>query len=149
MSVLAGLDQAIADMKAGVNDFTVDGKCSNCGQCCSNYLPVGKREIENIKRYIKKHNVKEVKRIFPSATPVVDMQCPFRSDVERKCLIYPVRPAICRDFQCDKPRKNIAADKAMYHDKFRAINMRAEFFNGETGLEGLLQALFMGGPEDG
>ena len=70
MSVLAGLDQAIADMKAGVNDFTVDGKCSNCGQCCSNYLPVGKREIENIKRYIKKHNVKEVKRIFPSAAPV-------------------------------------------------------------------------------
>ena len=128
MSKMGTIEKAIADMKAGVYDFTVDGKCSGCGQCCSNYLPVGEHEIENIRRYVKKHGVKEIKRFTPAVGPMVDLQCPFRSDVERKCLIYPVRPAICRDFQCDKPKKNIQADKTLYHGKFGVVNMRAVFF---------------------
>lgn len=143
MSKLGTIGEIIADMKSGVMDFTVDGKCSNCGQCCSNYLPIGEHEVDNIRKYIKKHGIKEIKRFSPHRD-MVDMVCPFRSDVERKCLIYPVRPAICRDFQCDKPRKNIEADKAMYHGKFRVVNMRAEFFNGDTGYEALLRVMFGG-----
>ena len=143
MGKLGSIEEIIADMKAGVMDFTVDGKCSGCGQCCSNYLPVGKHEVENIRRYIKKHGIKEIKRFGPQRD-MIDMVCPFRSDIEGKCLIYPVRPAICRDFQCDKPRKNIEADKAMYHGKFSVVNMRAEFFGGDTGFETLLRAMFGG-----
>lgn len=146
MSKLGTIEQTIADMKSGVLDFTVDGKCSGCGQCCSNYLPVGQGEVDKIRKYIKKHGIKEIKRASPSMG-MVDMVCPFRSDIERKCLIYPVRPAICRDFQCDKPRKNIEADKAMYHEKFQIVNMRAEFFGGDTGYEALLRAMFSGGFE--
>lgn len=144
MSKLGTIGEAIADMKSGNMDFTVDGKCSGCGQCCSNYLPVGVHEVRNIHRYIEKHDVKEVKRFGPSMA-MIDMVCPFRSDLEQKCLIYPVRPAICRDYQCDKPQKEIAANKELYHGKFAVVNMRREFFGGETGLEDMLQALIMGG----
>ena len=129
------------EMKSGLYDFTEGGKCSNCGQCCSNYLPISKHEVETIKRYIEKHGIKEIKRFSPAAKPPIDMVCPFRSDTEKRCTIYPVRPAICRDFQCDKPRKNIMADKAMYHGKYDVVDMRAEFFGGETGLKDLLRDL--------
>lgn len=144
MNKLKPIAEMIADMESGVFDFTVDGKCSGCGQCCSNYLPVGQSEVDKIRRYIKKHGVREVTRVSPHKD-LVDMVCPFRSDVEGKCLIYPVRPAICKDFRCDKPRKKIVADKAKYHGKYSVVNMRHEFFGHETGYEALLQAMLMGG----
>lgn len=28
------------EMESGVYDFTVDGECSGCGACCSNFLPI-------------------------------------------------------------------------------------------------------------
>ena len=141
MNELKLLVETIADMESGVYDFTVDGKCSGCGQCCSNYLPVGQGEVDKIRRYINKYGIKEVTRFSPCKNQV-DMVCPFRSDVEGKCLVYPVRPAICEDFRCDKPRKKIAADKEKYHGKYRVVNMRYEFFGHETGYEALLQAIF-------
>lgn len=122
------------DLPRDFQDFTVDGKCSNCGQCCSNILPVGKHEAERIRWYIKKHQIKEQIRRYPTRERVCDLTCPFRSDSEKKCLIYPVRPAICQDFQCDKPKKGIAADKTMYHEKYPAIDMRATFYGAEPAL---------------
>lgn len=130
MNVLAGLEQMIKDMESGVHDFTVDGKCSNCGSCCSNLLPMSAKEIKVIKRYIKKKGIKEQVRRWPAAATPADFTCPFRSDAERKCLIYEVRPAICRDFQCDKPRKQIHADRDMYHGRYTVCDMRKEFYHG-------------------
>lgn len=60
------------------------------------------------------------------------MQCPFRDEIGRRCTIYPVRPAICQDFRCDKPRKKIQANKAMYDGKYAPVDMRATFFGKET-----------------
>lgn len=123
--------QIQAEMEAGIYDFTIDGKCSGCGSCCSNLLPISSKEIKEIKRYIRKKGIKEQIRRYPTTEPIVDLTCPFRSEEEKKCLIYPVRPAICRDFQCDKPRKHIEADKALYHHKFAVVEMRETFFGGD------------------
>ena len=120
--------KTLEEMEAGVYDFTVDGNCSNCGSCCSNFLPVSSKEIKVIRRYVEKHNIREQKRFFPTADPFIDATCPFRSDEKKKCLIYEVRPAICRDFQCDKPAKKIKAYKNLYHDRFLVCDMRKEFF---------------------
>lgn len=126
------LNEVLADMKAGVYDFTKDGKCSNCGECCADILPISTEEIRKIRAYIKKHRIQEQKHFFPLAdVPVADFTCPFRSTAERKCVIYEVRPAICRDFQCDKPRKQIEADKALYHGIYFPRSMRGTFFGGE------------------
>lgn len=126
--MIGTIQEVLRDMKNGVYDFTVNGECSNCGACCSDFLPVSDGEVNAIRRYIKKHGIKPHKKTPPTAEPTVDMTCPFRNDLERKCDIYPVRPAICRDFRCDKPRKEIMANKAMYHGKYTVRVMRETFF---------------------
>lgn len=132
--MLGTLREMIDDMERGVYDFTQNGECSNCGQCCSRFLPISAKEVKIIKRYIQKHHIKEQEHRFPTAQPVQDWTCPFRSETERKCLIYEVRPAICRDFRCDKPAKQIKANKDMYHGRYQVVDMRGEFFGKESFL---------------
>lgn len=131
---VAFLDEVLEDMKAGVFDFTKDGKCSNCGQCCADLLPISEEEVRKIRAYIKRNNIKEQNHFLPTVlAPSFDATCPFRSVAESKCVIYEVRPAICRDFQCDKPKKQIWADKDMYHGLYSARSMRATFFEPKKG----------------
>lgn len=131
MPKVAFIDEMIADMKNGVFDYTKDGECSCCGECCADLLPVSDIEIRRIKKYMAKHGIKEQKHFVPYARPTYDFTCPFRNNLERKCVIYEVRPAIYRDFRCDKPRKEIDADKALYHGKYAAVSMRETFFGRE------------------
>lgn len=44
--MIGTLKQVYEDMEHGVCDFTKDGKCSGCGQCCSVYLPLSPGEIK-------------------------------------------------------------------------------------------------------
>lgn len=126
------LKDIMDEMEQGVYDFTQNGECSNCGQCCSRFLPVSAKEVKAIKRYIQKHRIKEQRHLLPTASYTDDWTCPFRSEAERKCLIYEVRPAICRDFRCDKPAKQIKANKDMYHGRYQVVDMRMEFFIEEN-----------------
>ena len=119
------------EMEDGVYDYTKDGQCSNCGSCCSRFLPVSGKEVKAIRRYVRKKKIQEQRHFYPTASPHDDWTCPFRSESERKCLIYEVRPAICRDFQCDKPREQIEADKSLYHGRYAVVDMRKEFFYGD------------------
>lgn len=82
--MIGTLQQAFEDMERGVCDFTKDKKCSDCGQCCSSYLPLSSSEIKEIKRYIKKHHVKEQKHIVPTTSPTLDLTCPFLDDSKEK-----------------------------------------------------------------
>lgn len=132
MEGLAQLLQLEKEMEAGWTDCTIDGQCSNCGSCCGNFLPVSDEEIRTIKRYVKKHGIREQIHRYPTAEPMIDVTCPFRSDTEKKCLIYEVRPAICRDYRCDKPRKKIKADRDMYHGRYTVCDMRYQFFRRKT-----------------
>lgn len=113
-------------MENGTYDFTKDDKCSGCGQCCSNILPMTQTEIDTIRRYIKRANVREQKHFVPSANPMVDLTCPFldTSKSAEKCTIYPVRPRVCRDFICNpKQRKEpkVTGD-------LKCVFVREEFF---------------------
>lgn len=123
-----------------ITDFTKDGKCSECGSCCSDCLPISKKEIKKIKRYIKKHNIKEQRHVFAN----IDMTCPFRNEKERKCEIYPVRPMICRQFMCNHTEEDIMKAKWAYHDKYAPVLMRKEFFENsedEKKFMGMLAAI--------
>lgn len=83
---------------------TPDGKCSCCGNCCGFVVPYSKKELEIIKKYVKKYNIKPVKGrqyIIPGmAQPIWDVCCCFCDKENHKCLIYEVRPYVCRDFKC-------------------------------------------------
>ena len=44
----------IDEMKRGCKDFTNNGKCSNCGGCCSRLLWLSTKEIQAIRLYVGK-----------------------------------------------------------------------------------------------
>ena len=112
----------------GTYDLTDNGKCTQCGNCCGNLLPMTSKEIETIHKYIKKYNIKEHRHILPLAEPTIDMTCPFLNDSKpnEKCDIYEVRPHICREFICcPSGRKPI---DIKYAAKAKVINVRSEFY---------------------
>lgn len=119
-------------------DFTVNGKCSNCGHCCSNMLPMSKQEVNRIKAYIKQHDIKEQRHNFSA---LVDMTCPFRDEANRKCLVYEVRPAICRQFMCNHTHEDIMKAKFNFHEINQVVFMRHEFFGNKEDI-GLMQRLW-------
>lgn len=89
-----------------ITNFFVDGKCSECGGCCSRFLPVSQKELNTIKAYCKNHGIKPSKHgMFAMNEPVMDLLCPFLDDAKlnHKCRIYEVRPKICRIFTCANP----------------------------------------------
>lgn len=122
------IDQILTEMGKGIYDYTQDGKCSSCGSCCSNLLPLSQKEFVRIRDYVQRKHIQECVNRPPTMAPVQDWTCPFRDNMRKVCTIYEVRPAICRDFQCDKPKKQIEADREMYNGRYVPVNMRETFF---------------------
>ena len=78
------IEQLLKEFSDGTYDLTDNGKCTQCGQCCSNILPMTEDEIATIRKYIKKHRIKEHRHNYPTATPTMDMTCPFLNDDKSK-----------------------------------------------------------------
>ena len=56
--------ESLVQGKADIKDCSNNGKCSQCGECCSNFLPVSQKEIEIIQDYVLKNNIKPQKQIL-------------------------------------------------------------------------------------
>ena len=125
------VERLIKNMENGVYDFTENGKCTQCGSCCSNVLPMTQEEVKTIKHYIKRNKIKECKRSFPTTKDTIDLVCPFldTSKETEKCRIYAVRPKICRDFICD-PKQRKVPDRE-YAEKCYIVFLRETFFGKE------------------
>lgn len=122
-------------------DNTDNGRCSSCGECCSNMLPLSDIEKKRIHLYIKANDIKEQRHVYPTVNPVFDMTCPFRDELNRKCLIYSIRPEICRRFICNRPEK-AERDKVELYAHRAATMMRQEFYGSEEGvMEVLIKCL--------
>jgi Fe-S-cluster containining protein len=124
--------------ECSARDYTKDGKCSSCGQCCSNLLPLSDKEIKVIKQYIKKHDIKEQRH---NAMVGVDMTCPFRDEANRKCLIYEIRPQICREFMCNHRHEDIMKAKFDFHQRYNPVFMRNEFYGNTEDIDWFMQVL--------
>lgn len=137
MAVVVSLFEAVKrDMEDNIYNYTKDGKCSGCGNCCTNLLPMSPKEIDRIHRYIEKHGIKECKHLFPVATPTYDMTCPFRNNDKGNCMIYEVRPEICRQFICDNEQL-AKHNRALLRSTRRIVDARSEFY----GVVPLIQCL--------
>lgn len=110
------LNNDIKDQYESITDFTADDKCSNCGSCCTDYLPMSSSEI------------KERRITLPIVNRSIDLTCPFRDEIHKKCVIYEVRPEICKSFLCNMPKDSIKRTKDMYNRKYKIVAMRKEFF---------------------
>ena len=68
-----------------------------CGECCSSDFPVSKPEVERIAQWIVDNvgfdRLQDQYRLYDSQPG----KCPFLMAC-KKCLIYPVRPFVCRQF---------------------------------------------------
>ena len=122
----------------------VDGKCSNCGNCCVDLLPVTKGELDRLYHYAKKHGLKEHRQApfwDPKAT---DLTCPFRNSHTKQCEVYPVRPLICRSFTCAKPLDVAKRDRDEIHKSREVVSLRFEIF-GNTECVSLITAACLRG----
>ena len=122
------------------HNYTENGKCSNCGACCSNTLPLDKKEIKQIKKYIEKNNIKPINHVpAMMSKEYLDGICPFRDNINETCTIYPVRPVICRTYKCDLPVSDIQKNtEKLRHKKGKMFpyDVRATFFgDGTFGLD--------------
>ena len=125
MPKMSNFEEFLRDMKHGVYNFTDNGKCTCCGNCCTALLPMTKVELKTIQRYVKRKHIK----IEKHDGCYFDLTCPFRDDEKRICTVYEVRPQICRDFKCDKPQKKIddSKERFSYDGRFHTYNLREIF----------------------
>lgn len=66
--------------------------CQNCGDCCG-MIPAFPEEVDHIKLYLKQHpEIIEKARLQSHRS----FNCPFRDNNEKKCMVYSVRPIVCR-----------------------------------------------------
>jgi Fe-S-cluster containining protein len=130
MNIISGLEYVRKGMEDNLFNFTKDGKCSQCGECCTNLLPMSDKEIREVKRYILKHRIDEYRHLLPLTANTYDMTCPFRDNTNKKCTIYEVRPQICRSFICDNEKRARIDRKLISHTR-RIVMVREEFFQKE------------------
>ena len=126
--VISFLQAVQRDMEDNIYNFTKDGKCSGCGNCCSNLLPMSQKEVDAIRRYIKKHGIKECRHRFPGAKPASAMTCPLRDNDKKISRIDKVRPEICNQFICDS-EKRAKHNRKLLGQTRNVVDVRSEFFN--------------------
>lgn len=135
MSALDHLDDLFERKPGQIFDASCNGVCSNCGDCCNDIIPLNNADINRIKQYVKKHNIKQIYHGC-YVNKLLDVMCPFRDDDNKKCTIYEVRPYICRAFTCHNYNEIFLTDKVLAHKRYYATNpkkrsMRLTFFGDE------------------
>ncbi len=87
-------------------------KCKNCGECCNMSAMISNFEMVEIQMFISDdENEKIGKRVNENIEKVnyrlktnneFDARCPLFDREGCSCLIYEVRPQVCRRFQCNR-----------------------------------------------
>ena len=114
-------------------DLTKNGKCSDCGGCCSNFLPLRKEEVERLKRFVRRKHFKPIVRCSVLAGRSIDLMCPFKNDEEQRCEVYDIRPEVCRAYRCDQAANGTLQD--FKHQKlYTVVNLRQVVFGMENEL---------------
>lgn len=75
------------------------GVCACCGGCCSDILPITKKESDTLRHFVQTHNYKPNTRVSAVLVNPYDMTCPFLNK-ECRCDVYDIRPQVCRLFRC-------------------------------------------------
>jgi len=119
----------------------VDGKCSGCGDCCTDLLPLTDAELERLKRYANEHNLKEHRHSLFFDKKAIDLTCPFRNNEIKQCDVYAVRPQICREFICSKSLDMAKKDRDSLSASRITRSLRYEVFGNRESLTILAMAI--------
>jgi Fe-S-cluster containining protein len=110
----------------GLTNMTICGNCSNCGECCSDFLHLDEREITAIDKYLKKHNILQQNK------GANNWNCCFRNETFKRCDIYEVRPQICRVFKCDITPAEAYRRRDEINGNKKARSMAQLFFKDDS-----------------
>ena len=102
---------------AKITDNSICGRCSKCGECCTNLLPVSQKEVDIIQRYVIANRIRPQTQILVMQNRLT---CPYYDG--KKCLIYEVRPLICKEFYCYK-KPSAEMGKKFLKDKYITVDM--------------------------
>ena len=105
----------ISEGMRSIQDNTRKGKCVKCGECCSNLLPLSLAEIERLRAYIAEHQISMQQGHEPD--------CPFLN-AEKRCMVYEVRPLICRIYKCNIRGISYRDFLLMLKEDRRTVNVR-------------------------
>lgn len=124
-----------------ITNNTCNGKCSGCGECCSNTIPLFLPEIKRIKKAIKDYNITYDYKDF--ITPEgIHMLCPFLDTKTKRCKLhqidYNLKPEVCKKFSCGNSDKIINKNRK-YFDTHADIN-------GFSGIFKPLELIFFDNP---
>ena len=102
-----------------ITDNSTCGNCSKCGECCTNLLPISQKELDTIQEYVIKNKIRPQTQILVMQNRLT---CPYYNG--KKCLIYEVRPLICKEFYCYK-EPSIEMAKKFEKDNYIVVDMWA------------------------
>lgn len=117
-------------------NIAVDGRCQNCGECCTEILPLTQKELKRLKRYAKEHGLKEhfEASLFERKT-TLDFTCPFRDSFNKRCEVYPARPEICRSFICSRTQEAAIKNLERVTKGRKEYSLRSEIFGDHRNVE--------------
>ena len=118
-TTVAKIIDSIVKQDVEITDNSILGKCSCCGECCTNFLPICQEEFDVIQEYVIKNNIKPQMQMLVMQNR---LSCPYHDG--KKCLIYEVRPLICREFYCYK-KPTFETGKKFQSKKYITVNMWA------------------------
>ena len=98
-----------------------------CGKCCGIIFP-SLAEIRNIKDWCEGHRVE-----YRDFSDIIGLDCPYLT-TQKECLIYPVRPFLCRLFGVSEnlpcPLRSNYFATALNHPQTRAL-YKAIYLHGK------------------
>lgn len=118
---MKSLNQLLDQQINNLNIYSCNGICSKCGNCCTNFLPVTKKEVSKIKKYVKENNIQPENRKLGNS---IIMQCPFLNQTTKECNIYEARPFVCRNFLCSHKDWQKRRDLYMKRADFNGIDRK-------------------------
>ncbi len=102
-----------------ITDNSYCGECSKCGECCTNFLPVTQKEVEIIQEYVIINKIRPQKQMLVMQNRLT---CPYYNG--KKCLIYEVRPLICKEFYCYK-KPTVELREKFMQEEYITVDMWA------------------------
>lgn len=104
-----------------IHNNTINNKCSKCGDCCGLFIPFTKQELETIKKYVSKHFILPYNRL-DNVSNTFKAHCCFYNEKDKKCMIYEVRPWVCKDFLCSNDDWILRREKYEQYGDYNGMN---------------------------
>ena len=118
-TTLADILKTVFSGNVKITDNSICGQCSKCGECCTNFLPVTQKEVEAMQDYVIANKIRPQKQMLVMQNRLT---CPYYDG--KKCLIYEVRPLICKEFYCYKKPTAELGNKFI-EEEYVTVNMWA------------------------